>query len=275
MVKEIQVDDETYSLLEQVRLKLEAKAGRRLSFDEVIKQMEGQGPGKGEGEEEDPMGIIWERLGEIQDTLLEIKDMLSARSAAPRGEEASTGEIVKTADELAQAEEQAQAEEEPMETTGELESPEEEVPESPPKTGRPRISIPTSPPRSRQAPSRTNYEEFPRGGQEDAFVSFIKNVGAYPLSRIRKPISQIRELENKQLVKVIGEGDDRVLVYKPYYDGIIASLPKTEQEVEQLSPAQKKILDEMHKATLVYKDQNGVWRLTTPVRRENDRLAAA
>ncbi|MGC8631474.1 MAG: hypothetical protein ACP5T2_03520 [Thermoprotei archaeon] len=248
MVKEIQLDDDTYSVLEQIRLKLEAKEGRKFSFDEVIKYISGEQKGSSE---EDTMSIIWERLGEIQDTLLTIKESLN---------KPSTHKEIETP--LEENPEETIQEEQPHEEA--LEEPQEN-PEGP---RRPRISIPSSPIKSRMQPTQS-YSEGPRasGQQEDSFISFIKNVGAYPLSRIRKPLSQIKELENKQLVKIIGEEEDRVLVYKPYYDGIIASLPRTEQEVEQLSDAQKKILEEMHKATLVYKDQNGVWRLTTPIRR--------
>jgi len=247
MVKEVQLSDETYSYLEQVRLQLEAKQGRKLSFDEVIKSL-----GQEKGNEADSMEIIWERLGEIQDTLSEIKEMLSATKEGARGralepqvehEEKDFGEI-EGGEGIEEAEEQ------------------EETPKAP----RPRISIPTSPIRGS---SRGSYRQQPQGAQSsaglsDSFLNFIKSVGAYPLSRIRKPISQIRDLEEKGVVKIIGEDEDRVLVYRPYYDAIIASLPRTENEIEELSPAQKKVLDEMHKATLVYKDQNGVWRLTTP-----------
>ncbi|WP_449463445.1 hypothetical protein PQ610_03250 [Tardisphaera miroshnichenkoae] len=250
MVKEVQLSDDTYSYLEQVRLQLEAKQGRKLSFDEVIKNL-----GQQKSNEADSMEIIWERLGEIQDTLSEIKEMLSApkeegKEHAPQPqverEEENFGEI----EEGERIEEQEESEEQ----------------EEAPRASRPRISIPTSPVRGS---SRGSYRQQPQGAQgsagpSDSFLNFIKSVGAYPLSRIRKPISQIKDLEEKGVVKIIGEDEDRVLVYRPYYDAIIASLPRTENEIEELSPAQKKVLDEMHKATLVYKDQNGVWRLTTP-----------
>ncbi len=249
MVKEVQLSDDTYSYLEQVRLQLEAKQGRKLSFDEVIKSL-----GQEKGNETDPMEIIWERLGEIQDTLSEIKEMLSA----PKEEklERAPQHQVEHEEEFGEIEESEEMEE-PEESAGQEEAP---------RASRPRISIPTSPVRGS---SRGNYRQQPQGAQgsagpSDSFLNFIKSVGAYPLSRIRKPISQIRDLEEKGIVKIIGEDEDRVLVYRPYYDAIIASLPRTENEIEELSPAQKKVLDEMHKATLVYKDQNGVWRLTTP-----------
>ncbi|MGC8615045.1 MAG: hypothetical protein ACP5GO_00030 [Thermoprotei archaeon] len=254
MVKEVQLSDETYSYLEQIRLQMEAKQGRKLSFDEVIKYLV-----QGKENETDSMEIIWERLGEIQDTLSDIKEMLSATRAE---ESAST-----TRPQVERHEEKY------GEADREIHEIEENVPEEEQHiTSRPKISIPTSPVHgaTRGRPAQQEQERTPESATDrgkspsDNFINFIKNVGAYPLSRIRKPISQIRDLEEKGIVKIIGEDEDRVLVYRPYYDAIIASLPRTENEVEQLSAPQKKVLDEMHKATLVYKDQNGVWRLTTP-----------
>jgi len=234
MAKQIEVDDEAYSVLEERRLQLENKLKRKLDFGEVIKEL-------CKGGQQDPnyemLSLIWEKLQSAADTLEEIKASIhEGRQTTPSIQEQTVT-----------------AEEEQEET-----QPSEEVVQAPQMGKKPRLFIPTSP--SQGGESR--QQARPSDVSEDKFIKFIKDVGAYQLSRLRKPLAQLKQLEQEGIIRLLGPEDDQIVVYGPSYDAMMSRLPMTQAQVDALSPAEKKILEELHRINLVYVDQHRIWRST-------------
>lgn len=89
---------------------------------------------------------------------------------------------------------------------------------------------------------------------QDNFLKFIEDVVVYPLSKIRKPREQIDRLVKENLVTIMSVGGEELLVHMPSYQAFLKKLPIPIAEKQKLSPRERRLLETLSEAGLVYED---------------------
>lgn len=94
----------------------------------------------------------------------------------------------------------------------------------------------------------------PERQTQDSFLKFLEDVVVYPLSKIRKPREQIDRLAKENLVSIMSVGGEELLVHMPSYQAFLKKLPIPIADKQKLSPRERRLLETLSQAGLVYED---------------------
>jgi len=101
-------------------------------------------------------------------------------------------------------------------------------------------------------PAPQSYERTSQ--QQDSFLKFIEDVVVYPLDKIRKPREQIDKLIKENVVSIMSVGGQELLVHLPSYQAFLKKLPIPISDKQKLSQRERKLLQTLSDAGLVYED---------------------
>ncbi|PSO06968.1 hypothetical protein B9Q04_13330 [Candidatus Marsarchaeota G2 archaeon BE_D] len=100
----------------------------------------------------------------------------------------------------------------------------------------------------------TSISEKQPQSQQDSFLRFLEDVVVYPLDKIRKPREQIEKLMKENIVSIMSVGGEELLVHTPSYQAFLKKLPIPISEKQKLSQRERKLLETLSEAGLIYED---------------------
>ncbi len=225
MSENLVVSKEVLSRLGDVKKAMESLLGREVSFDQVLVALidvytKG---GSIEAGRIDMLIDMWEKLQSLEKRV-------------------STLERLQT-----QSVERQEAQPRSVETT--TKAP-ERAHQPPQREVRPTPQVITPKP---VQPASSISEKQPQS-QQDSFLRFLEDVVVYPLDKIRKPREQIEKLMKENIVSIMSVGGEELLVHTPSYQAFLKKLPIPISEKQKLSQRERKLLETLSEAGLIYED---------------------
>lgn len=217
MSETLTVSKEVLQRLQEVKKTMESLLGKEVTFDQVLVALIDVYT-KGGGIEPgriDMLIDIWDRLQNLEKRVSNLEQQRLPRTEQPVE---------------AQPKQQAKAPEKPAAQTQ------------------------AKPPSLVVAPKPVQPPSTPERQPQDSFLKFIEDVVVYPLSKIRKPREQIDKLVKENLVSIMNVGGEELLVHMPSYQAFLKKLPIPIAEKNKLSQRERKLLETLSEAGLVYED---------------------
>ncbi len=223
MSENLSISREVLSKLSEIKKTMESVLGRELTFDQVLVALidvytKGQNLEAGRI---DMLVEMWEGLQKLERRVSALE-----RLQLPHAEAAveSTPKPLETAP-----------------SSSEKQSPQ------PQKEVKPTPQVVTPKPVQQAVPA---VEKQP----QDNFLKFLEDVVIYPLDKIRKPREQIDRLIKENIVSVMTVGGQELLVHNQSYQNFLKKLPIPLSDKQKLSPRERKLLETLSEAGLIYED---------------------
>ena len=225
MSENLAVSKEVLSRLNDVKKAMESLLGREVSFDQVLVALidvYSKG-GSIEAGRIDMLIDMWEKLQSLEKRVSALERLQTQSAERQEAQTKAMEAIAKPSDKPHQLS-QREVRSTPQVIT--------------PKPVQPATSISEKQPQS----------------QQDSFLRFLEDVVVYPLDKIRKPREQIEKLMKENIVSIMSVGGEELLVHTPSYQAFLKKLPIPISEKQKLSQRERKLLETLSEAGLIYED---------------------
>ena len=224
MSENLAVSKEVLSRLNDVKKAMESLLGREVSFDQVLVALidvYSKG-GSIEAGRIDMLIDMWEKLQSLEKRVSALERLQTQSAERQEAQTKAMEAIAKPSDKPHQPS-QREVRPTPQVIT--------------PKPVQPATSVSEKQPQS----------------QQDSFLRFLEDVVVYPLVKIRKPREQIEKLMKENVVSM-SVGGEELLVHTPSYQAFLKKLPIPISEKQKLSQRERKLLETLSEAGLIYED---------------------